>query len=628
MYGNVKSPALSRELALRNNTFEHSFKIPRPFPIFEIFFETKGVTHPGRLCLKFRTPLGQGSIIDALSYVPWYKHLQKIYQGRRINYFFNLETCSIQEVKALFMGIFGQLITIAEIDMVQNSLHAALGKLLNMLDMYQTNFMGNFHGWNYYLNNQYEMYKKNNAENIDCPSASAERMFNAIVDIDTEKVLSLLKQGIDPNENYDGWTPLNASISVGIGFAVHSFKGRPKDQLLAEILSIIRLLLEYGANPMYESENHTAMEGVVISSFFSRYCTLEFYAAMLQILTAGKGIHPHMIVSEQEKKTGMGLIVSGVNCFLKELSVNSCSKILNCFKGKHLYFLTALNSCITVKTVILDSLTQKSRDFLSKNKELYELFGRIFPGQPASYLTELVENNTSAIDLIYMNNQLEGMNIVNISLIQAHKPFILHYIKLAVADKPLRAFQRFMSIISFARGFSLQKKFPMMEVVSYFEAASASGYLQTSNLGIYPKISESQEFTKCIAEHLYPNKLLRLKNSLLVQDNLGTADKPVAPLLFWDSPAKETQKLPIEINSDNVKSFFLDSGKLAKEGFRERYLQNKQKYSVIIGFFNNADNLKKLEQKISPHCSDTFAKTIDCYVDIGPDPVALKPARL
>lgn len=598
--------------------------VPRPFPIYEIYIETHCYPNNSSVNLRFRTHLGQGLIHDALSYIPWdKKYFRDNFDSIVITYYFGLHTESIDAIKALCTGIFRQLISVADLGEVQHSLRFGHEELMGMLDVYYTDFIENFTGLNHFLNGRYH--------ETDSPvtktDAFAEAIHTAIYQADTGKVLTLLKQGVDPNVYFDDYTPLIATIIFGTNHALYN-NGRDKEQLLPQILSIIGLLLEYGANPMGESQNHSAMEEVVLQSTYRRDCNLEFFAAILQLLTAGNGIQPHIVVTEQDKTASMGLIVSGVNCFLKQLTPNKSPKIIACFKQDHLYFITSLNTVITVKTFILDNMTKASRENLYSDKAMWELFERHFPGQAPSYFKGLLKDNTSAIDLIYMNHELLGMNIVNTRLIQSRKTFILYYIKLAVADPELRAFPRFMSIISFARGFSLQKKFPMLEVITYYEAAAASSYLQTCNLDIFPKINSLHASMDCIGKHLYPEKLRPLKNAILVEDDLGGADKPVIPGLFWDSKPGKTQKLPLEIHPGNAHTFFLTSAQLAQKGFRERYLQNKEKYSVIVGFLNNANNFKKLEKKINPHAAGIFGKAIQSYAKIGPDPVIFKQAKL
>jgi hypothetical protein len=591
------------------------FTIPRPFPVFKIICETNS-DRAGVLSLFFRTHLGQSLINHTLSYVTWDKQYRYNFSDRFI-WHFDLNRNSFVEIKELFNAIFKQLNAVTDVEIIQNSLLEIHIELMKMLDIYLQDFHKNFPDNNFFLNGRDQEIEY---VPITDKNASAKEMYDAIWNLETHKVLTLLKKGISPNIYYQGWTPLITTILFGIGEALR-FKGRDKNWLLPKVLSIIGLLLEYGAYTMYESsDEHTAMEKLVIESTFNR-CTVDFYAAILQLLVAGNDVHPHIFVSEQARMETIGLIVSGSNVFLKQLSENFSPKIIDCFRQNHLYFLTHLNTFIIVETVTLENLSQKSK------QNLYQLFVCHFPEQPASYFQELLEKNTSAIDMIYMDNKLVGMNIVTTILMQFDKTFILHYIKLAIADKNLNAFPRFMSIISFARGFALQNKFPLIDVITYYEAASSSSYLQTCHLETFPKREALQNIMQSIGKYLYPEKLLPLENSLLVEDELAGPEKRTAPLLFWDEKPEKKQKLPAKIDQTNVEKFFLTNRQLAQVGFKERYF--KEKYCVTIGFFNHENNLKDLKKKINPHClPGIFDKAIKCYEKIGPDPAILKQPRL
>ncbi|WP_298624109.1 hypothetical protein [uncultured Legionella sp.] len=90
-----------------------------------------------------------------------------------------------------------------------------------------------------------------------------------------------------------------------------------------------------------------------------------------------------------------------------------------------------------------------------------------------------------------------------------------------------------MSVVSFTRGFALQRHTPQIPVITYYEAASASSYLQSSNLDMYPKFKTLENLIKKIAIDLYAPEDLITNKSLHVKDYLAIAKPSRPPINFF-----------------------------------------------------------------------------------------------
>lgn len=544
------------------------FSIPdRPFFFSAIYVEADD--QGGKIHLTLRSALYHSEMSQAFRAIEWHKHL-KWDNDDSLRWYFKLAEHPSAEIQNLIRNIFNKLNKLSSeiktsdrIQHIQVEVHKMFS---NYFESYKANFI--FPPPAEYLINdeQLNFSAKNSHE--------AEALYHSVIRKDIEKTHHLLLSGVNPDLYYDGWTPLNAAIAIGANSLDDTAS-------LSKTLSIILLLLEYGANPMLEDiERNTAFERTVKDSLSTKIDE-RYYAEIVRLLTASDSFYPHMLISNQAKKTTMGSMIHGSNLFYKKSidSKNQIPKIIGVIHEEDLlHFSMSDNKVITVKTMPAYQISS------AIHQELFEIFKRNFPwqehirqeGELKKYFRHFFEEPSTLIDIVSIDQKICGFNIASLANENINgEEIVLHYIKLASADKVLRdIYRRFMSIISFKRGFEDHYQ---SQIFTFFEAASISSYLQVQQLEVYPKVQT--ENIKQVMAHIakkISGSVVSYKNNLYLEDDLAVAKQYPAPISFWDGNA------------------------VAVKAYENKYQIDK--HSLLMGFFNSEFNLKQLEKKINSNC--------------------------
>jgi hypothetical protein len=582
------------------------YKIKRPSPIQTVEFKTYFPDKHGQLLFTLRTPLEYPLISNAINHsnFKWTKEYYSSEYHGSILWKFNLNKHNKIDIGILFNDIFNQLILLMTGPTIKDRLFFIQNELNSSLKKFFRDEKAILLKPRFYI--EFEDGIPN--------SYGAKKLFEAITQHNVDKVYELLSHCVDPNSYYERFSALNFAIDAG------AIIYPSERSVLLKRLSIIALLLEYGANPMLETYGLTTFERTVNESIFESIfrfskISVEYFDEIMKLLTATDAFRPHICITEEVKKTKLGKIVHGTNMFFKELSEKShqYSKILNVIYQDN-SFNFYLSGYVKISVKSLSGVDLNQDEIIQE--ELYQLFKSTFGWEKISnnfdndenkfraYFKNLLPNSTGIVDCIRINNVLVGMNIADINIKEYDgKKIMLHYIKLAAANEILRNYKRFMSIISFARGFALQKNNPDIPVITYFEAASVNSYLQVCPLDMFPKIKTLEMIMKKIAENLYSSQVDETKG-LHITDKLAVTKKSSLP-----------------------NKFFWTENELAIKGFEKRYQIDKQ--SLLVGFINNEVNLKKLAGKINPHCSGIqFKEMVDYYSEINNPSIPSLRAKL
>ena len=540
---------------------ERIYKISRPFPIDKILFTTEN-NGWATLTLRLSTYLAHPAVSQAMSLVSWPKQYKHIHNDD-IRLQFNLNEFSEGKIVIMVNDVLTQLVNLTNDTFMERMLNIIRNQLQKALIIYFYDHKNNFPNINYFFNGRYEQaqYRIQTKES----GVNARELYKAVVHANVKKTHAMLSTEADPNSRYDYYTPLNALLAIGIFFTNRQYSN------LTNIVSIIRLLLDYGANPMLEAFDDTAFEQTVKASLLFKPKHMRFFDHIIKLLAAAEKSYPHIEVSDATNQIGIGKTIhSYQDQFFKPVALSNIHKISNvAMEQNQLVFDMSNGVQITVQTIpVQDSIDKK---------ELYDLCLQAFvtvknKKEILLYLKSALANDFNVIDIIRINNQLAGFNIAEMAIKNdENQNYILHYIKLAAANEEMRKYKLFMSIVSFARGFAMQNHFPQVPILTYFEAASVESYLQTCELNGFPRMQTLKDLMKKIAEDLYPEKLFA--ETMHIKDELAITGKSRRTDTFWT--ARE----------------------VSKKVFQEHY--QKEKHSLLVGFINNEDNLQKFAKKIN-----------------------------
>ena len=319
------------------------YRIKRPSPIQMVEFRSyrSGI---GELQLTLRTPLEYNLIKNSIYHCK-YSRVQEGHTGGYHRYFlweFELIEQNKNEIEMLINDIFNHLIPLVsdmETKIRLSDIHDSLNKTL------KRHFW--IHNKNFFTPANYIEYEAQTPN-----SKGAKELFSAITQSNSDKVYELLSHNADPNSYYENFSALNYAINADTPlYPSNSYT-------LSARLSIIALLLEYGANPMLETYGLTTLERTVNESIFESMFRLgkinvEYFNQIMNFLTASAFSRPHISITETAKKTYHGYIVHGSNMFLKELYEKPAQhpKLVNViYRGNNYHFLMSDNVEVSVKS--------------------------------------------------------------------------------------------------------------------------------------------------------------------------------------------------------------------------------------------------------------------------------------
>lgn len=542
----------------------------RPCPIKSVTIQANynGI---GFIALNFVTPLSRPILNQQFA------HLNNTdYTGHGCEFEFDLNQNKEQNIAHLFENVFNRLINLTSNPQLKTRFSFMFNDLHPVLIRYFKAYKNNF-----------SIPPLSHCSTDDTDYAdmgkshdNAAELFHAVVSADIEETCKLLSQGIDPDSYYKGQTLLNAAI--GMGVCVSN---------LSRMSSIIRLLLEYGANPLQESFNVDAFESVVNRSFYNIKIHSEYWEFLIKLLMgAEKSSNFSYVSTEPQEFDRMNVLIHGSNMFFKNMSLkkNQYPKIARFSQNNtNFYYTMSDDALIRVNMCSPDDLTPQCEEQLLAIFKANFQWEKHFANDREinDYFYKILRKSSNIIDIIYINNVLSGFNVAEI-VSEKDDALFLHYIKLASANAPLRNnYKRFMSIVSFAKGFAVQADFPQSTVLTFFEAASVSSYLQVNHLDVMPKIQSSH-----LKRLLYKtaskldDTVCFINNQLYIKDKLAASKTSPAPISFWDEKS------------------------IAIQGFESRY--QKDQHSLLMGFLNDDGNLHKLENKINAQCCGVAFKDI------------------
>lgn len=588
----------------------------RPFPILDISLNAQynGI---GDLSLLYRTPYGHSDISNALKTLKWHP---KYIEDCLCEYVahFDLTLHLPKEIKTLFENILDQIQNLTLDVVIKDRLQCIKNEINTMLENYFLHFKNvrftpedhkdcsvlvtqDDHERGYNRN-----FRVNGFEQKTIPLPPKEFIFDeyeltidhtqyrpsndfeeAISDLNINKVHRLLENGANPNISWGGKTPLCYWVDLAeLNSYTHSFihgtnkfieRRRANEdhrQLLESILNLITLLIDYKADFRIETDKTklNAFELVALESMGATNTSRNFYNEILKRLAASSVFEPQY--------PGIDVILDGKNLIYNDITKTKTSNILIHLvrNKKNLYFKTSDNKIITVIAMYQYELTNQNK------KDLFTLFKNNFnlkyfdnDNKAYDYFMELLNHPYTVVDAVYLEGHLSGINISD-SLIKTikNKPIIVHHAKLTVANKTFSTnYPGFLSNLAFARGFALQADFPDLPVLTWLEVASVHSYNLVSDIA-YPHTKETgmEDVMISLAENLYDSKKLDSTDKSYIKDSLAVA-QPFSKL-------------------DKKKCWHK---KHISEAIYKAHYQ-KDKHSLIMGFFNNRRNFDKLKNTI------------------------------
>lgn len=581
-----------------------NFKLSkRPFPVKEIYLSAD-YTGKGSLLLAFRTHFGEALINDVMDGIKWGpQSFTASYNDRKYWHFDLQQHHTADQIKHLSIRIFECLTQLTFDTAIIDKLQTIQMQIETMLDEYCMNYPKDFPPPADFL--------ISDLQNGNIPGlyndTEGRELHEAIFHADIDKVHCLLRNGTNPNAYYYGRTNLcNLDVDVWM-------KIRHDENKRWTILNIINLLIEYHANPMLETAwENTAFEIVLRSAYFAQNTPAEFYEEVIKRMVASPYFYPHIQTTRNPKAQTMDMVIHGSNMFYQApvRTMNGSNKITHLAKlNDYLIFHTLDNKFILVKICQVKNLSDKDK------QELFQLFKsnfdcKNFKTEAALYQyfhNEFLTNPETVIDKIYANDQLSGFNVTDMLLDLGHDTNIVHHVKLAVANAEFsKNYKGFLSMLAFARGFGLKVKWPEIPVITYLEAASIYSFTLVKDIA-YPHVQTNQLETSVhrLARKLYPeNKLQFINEKLYIKDDLSAASLFPAPHGFWN---RQT---------------------LTSQVYEKRY--QRDKHSLVMGFFNTKQNFAKLQKRIDPHKDGV--RFMDIVTEFSKDssnqPVSTYNARL
>lgn len=569
----------------------------RPFPILDISLNAQ-YNGLGYLSLLYRTPYGHSDISYALKTLKWHP---KYIEDCLCEYVagFDLTLHSPNEIKTLFENILDQIQNLTQDIVIKDRLQCIKNEINTMLEHYFLHFKNvrftpedhkdcsvlvtqdnHERGYN-------RDFRVNGFKQKTIPLPPKEFIFDeyeltidhtqyrpsndfeeAILDLNINKVHRLLENGANPNVSWCGKTPLCYWVDMA------ELNHR---QLLESILSLITLLIDYKADFRIETDKTklNAFELVALESVCATNTPRDFYNEILKRLAASSVFDP--------RYPGIDVILDGKNLIYNDITKTKTSNILIHLvrNKKNLYFKTSDNKIITVIAMYQHELTTQNK------KDLFTLFKNNFnlkyfdnDNKAYDYFMELLNHPYTVVDAVYLEGHLSGINISD-SLIKTikNKPIIVHHAKLTVANKTFSTnYPGFLSNLGFARGFALQADFPNQPVLTWLEVASVHSYNLVSDIA-YPHTKEAgmKDVMISLTKNLYDSKKLDSTDKSYIKDSLAFA-QPFSKL-------------------DKKKCWH--KKQISESVYKTHY--QKDKHSLIMGFFNNRCNFDKLKNTIDPH---------------------------
>ncbi len=374
------------------------------------------------------------------------------------------------------------------------------------------------------------------------------------------------------------------------------------------IISIIELLMEYGADPSERPADpyacpSTALEYLLACASFrkSDLVNRELLKELLRFFLPADQGRSHLSIATEFYNHFLGrFILAGLaalnrkhNSFLPAFLKVSRSPGKNLDSNIGMNFFVENRPKVELKTIMMSELQSTQLD------EMYELFKHNFPWQKKIKLEELnayfialinSHSGPTFVDLIFIEGKIEAFNIATFiqpEIIEKKRVF-LHYAILTVRSKMLEPYQKLMWIVFAKRGFALKEQCPdeNVEVYTVYDAATLQGYLAVANLCFYPKFT-------CIND-----EVLQFIHRTIFNENAP----PNSPGMVWYVPEKLSDKQKPR-RKDLLPNFRF---------FNTRTYENisQEKRSIVIIFKNDLSNLARIAMEINPYLANALFEEI------------------
>ncbi len=348
----------------------------------------------------------------------------------------------------------------------------------------------------------------------------------AAIYFEHERMFQFLRDGVNPNSRYCGSTLLYAAAVQGTDNVFNPFAPYGVEGSRQRLLTTLKLLLFYGADPLLDNYGKTLMQYLVSASTHVKPYILGVYQDIIRLLTISPLMKPHIAIHPETQRWPIAQVVADANTIMH----------------KHLH-LTPYISSIALYTspfyqIVLSMKDSKHVTIIPKNiklltldeyKQLFEFFNAypgidIMPDKsiPQSSSSDDYSSSPSAsrsrkqryfnglmqrgiVDMIFCEGKLIGFFISDTILCHMNKtPTLIFHAKFALAHMP-STYKGLMKAFIWLRGFALSQQFTKYQHICYNEAASTHGFATVSNVKNFPVYSEENELVPKLVEHIYPS---------------------------------------------------------------------------------------------------------------------------
>ena len=352
-----------------------------------------------------------------------------------------------------------------------------------------------------------------------------------------------------------------------------------------KIIATTTLLLEFGADPSHTKDGNHPGSRTVLESLVYNACSFPMDKAnkllvteLIMLLLRFDKQQSHLIVSTEYRDHFVGkTLENGRNALVlsKEIPKIIQAKITRDEnKIMQLRFENSKNNVVYLKTTRLKQLFEEAgSDLMGVVDLFYKKFPHYRDLDPNKIQESLQSNSQNTQDFIDLVTNQEGQ-IVGFSTTQIVAPTkakecSLHLVPLAACEEDVsKDFSRLMSIISFRRIETLQIRYQCL-VLTSFLAASASSYLQISDLQSHPKYRCLQESDWIrLRDHFYKDR------EIIIEEGVHYIR---SDLYYVNEDKKQDFPTPADIN---------------RQAFNSRY--SKPGFGTLVAFYSTPRNMTKL----------------------------------
>jgi len=413
-------------------------------------------------------------------------------------------------------------------------------------------------------------------------------------------LIDFLRQGFNPNLTIFGMPFLRTAL----GFLRSEVEA-------SSIKLLISDLLAYGADPMFAETGGSNFLEYVVSEFAdhhdypdlavrimnyddSHLSLLDDLIKMTMMIDAGRS---HLYVPSSLLDTPIGKLVDAGNKAIA-LKDSMPAKVYDAdLQGTNIHFNTEAGR-IVIETKCSDELDEAERE------EMLPLFRaeylKDFEGEGVSdkvaekalrayfdnFLAKGEGEGVVLVDLLRIRGEVVGYNIAKVfSSYQSRedgKCYVIHHVRLALAEKAVRQCRRLMTIISFIRGYVIKSLNLDVETtcLSAYGSASRESFLQTATIDSTPMRAMPPAWREVLKFVVYPQKI---RDGKMVETEAG---------IYTRSPLAAAQTNPRH-------SEFPGRTEHACRVY-ENHVQMPG-YSVAVAFENTRETLVQLARVVDPN---------------------------